>query len=213
MHVEDQLDPTDEQLIERVLGGETAQYELLMRRHNQRIYRAIRGVIRDDNEIEDIMQDAYVRAFAHLAEFRGAARFSTWLTRIALHEAFARVRKARRFVHGEPEETEAMEPNPEALASDSELKVVLERAIDALPESFRTVFILRAVEEMSTADTAEALAIPEDTVKTRLHRARGLLQKALVDDVSREAFGFHLSRCDRVVANVLERVSDGARTR
>lgn len=214
--MKDHLDLSDEELIGRIRGGDRDAYASLMRRHNARIYRAIRGVIRNESEVEDVMQEAYVRAYAHLAEFRAEAKFSTWLTRIALHEAFARVRKARRFALGNEEETAAMEATPEEQASDREMKVVLESAIDALPESFRTVFILRAIEQMSTADTAEALEIPEDTVKTRLHRARGLLQKSLLERVaatSPEVFGFHLSRCDRVVAGVMARLSDAPKAR
>lgn len=210
--VEVSLESTDEQLIERIRGGEPPLFEVLMRRHNRTVYRAIRGILRNDDEIEDVMQDAYVRAYAHLAEFRGEARFSTWLTRIAVYEAFARVRRRKRVgdaPNDEDDIMEAIQPTPEQQASNRELATVLEHAIDALPESFRTVFVLRAVEEMSTAETAMVLAIPEDTVKTRLHRARGLLQKTLLDraDASTpEAFGFHLSRCDRVVDGVFARL-------
>jgi RNA polymerase sigma-70 factor, ECF subfamily len=202
------IEATDEELVARIVAGEAQLYELLMRRHNRRLYRAIRAVLRNDAETEDVMQDAYVNAFTHLSSFRSEAKFSTWLTRIALHEAFARVRKGRRWAE-EEDEMEAKEPSPEQAASDRELGQVLERAIDALPESFRTVFVLRAVEEMSTAETAEALDIPDDTVKTRLHRARALLQKSLLDRVDATApglYGFHLSRCDRVVEGVLARL-------
>lgn len=202
---------TDEELVTRVLAGEPHLYELLMRRHNQRLYRAIRAVLRSDTEVEDVMQEAYVNAYAKLSSFRGEAKFSTWITRIALYEAFARVRKGKRYQHApeEEEEMETREPSPEQAASDRELAQVLERAIESLPESFRTVFMLRAVEEMSTAECAGVLDIPEDTVKTRLHRARTMLQKSLLeraDAATPEVFGFHLSRCDRVVDGVFRRL-------
>ncbi len=202
---------TDEDLVARILGGEPHLYETLMRRHNRRLYRAIRSVLRSEAEIEDAMQEAYVNAFAHLASFRGGARFSTWLTRIALHEAFGRVRKGKRFAPAreEDDEMEAPEPTPEDAAFRRELGAALEKAIDALPETFRTVFVLRAVEEMSTAEAAEILDVPTDTVKTRLHRARGMLQRLLLDgaaETTPEVFGFHLSRCERVVDGVFRRL-------
>ncbi len=202
---------TDEELVARVVAGEAHLYELLIRRHNQRLYRTIRGVLRRDDEVEDVMQEAYVNAYAHLKSFRGDAKFSTWLVRIALYEAFARVRKGKRFERApeEDDEMEASQPTPEQAASDRELARVVERAIDGLPESFRTVFMLRAVEEMSTAECADVLDIPEDTVKTRLFRARSMLQKSLLeraDATTPEVFGFHLSRCDRVLDGVFRRL-------
>jgi RNA polymerase sigma-70 factor (ECF subfamily) len=203
---------TDEDLVARVRGGQVRLFEHLMRRHNQRVYRAARAIVRDEAEAEDVMQDAYVRAYEHLAEFEGRARFSTWVTRIAVHEAFARVRRARRFdaLDAESEER-AMTPgpSPEQCASDHEMRGVLERAIDTLPEDFRAVFMLRAVEELSGAETAECLGIPEETVKTRLHRARGRLQEAVLTTLEPSlprAFEFQRPRCDRVVAGVLRRI-------
>lgn len=201
---------TDEELVTRVLAGEAHLYEVLMRRHNQRLYRAIRGVLPDDDEVEDVMQEAYVDAFAHLASFRSEAKFSTWLTRIAVYAAFARARKTKWLAYGqENEEREAEQPTPEQAVSDRELGSVLERAIDALPEPFRAVFVLRAIEGLSTAETARVLDVGDDTVKTRLHRARAMLQKSVlagVDAATPEVFGFHLSRCDRVVNGVLVRL-------
>jgi RNA polymerase sigma-70 factor (ECF subfamily) len=211
---------TDEEIVARVLGGEPQLFELIMRRHNQRIYRAARAVLRDDEEAEDVMQDAYVRAFAHLHEFEGRARFSTWLTRIAVHEALARSRRGRRFqpIDSQTGETQSMPTasrfSPEEQASDGEIRSVLEKAIDALPDEFRSVFVLRAVEEMSGAETAECLGIPEETVKTRLFRARSRLQEALLEALepaAPRAYEFHLSRCDRVVAAVLSRLGLGPR--
>jgi RNA polymerase sigma-70 factor (ECF subfamily) len=206
---------TDEQIVARVRAGETQLFELIMRRHNQRIYRAARAILRDDAEAEDVMQDAYVRAFAHLGEFEGRALFSTWLTRIAVHEALARSRKGRRFKSIDEPTSEAQSMptgprfNPEQQASDGEVRAVLENAIDALPDEFRAVFVLRAIEEMTGAETAECLGIPEETVKTRLFRARARLQETLLqtlEPAAQRAYQFHRSRCDRVVAAVLARI-------
>jgi RNA polymerase sigma-70 factor (ECF subfamily) len=206
---------TDDEIVARVLAGETQLFELIMRRHNQRIYRAARAIVRDDAEAEDVMQDAYVRAYAHLGEFEGRALFSTWLTRIAVHEALARSRRKLRFqpIDDQNRETQAMPSpphfSPEQRASDGEVRAVLEKAIDALPDDFRAVFVLRAVEEMSGAETAECLGIPEETVKTRLFRARARLQETLLaalEPAAPRAYEFHLSRCDRVVAGVLRRL-------
>ena len=187
-----------------------------MRRHNRRVFRAVRAILKRDDEAEDVMQDAYVRAYERLAEFRGEAAFSTWLTRIAVHEALARARRERRFqpIAAKLEETSPMSfesrHSPEQLANDRELRIVLERAIDALPDDFRAVFVLRAVEQMSGLETAECLGIPEDTVKTRLHRARLRLQEVVLgalDSSCEHAYEFHLSRCDRVVDAVLDRLA------
>jgi RNA polymerase sigma-70 factor (ECF subfamily) len=206
--------PTDEELVVRVLEGEVRCFELLMRRNNQRLYRAVRSIAGSDDEAEDVMQEAYVNAYTHLADFSGAARFSTWLTRIAIHEAFARKRRGKRQaplddVPGGEESMRAHGLGPEQRASDRELGVILERAVDALPESFRTVFVLRAVEQLSVSETAEVLEIPEETVKTRLHRARGLLRSDVTERVGAAVpnlFDFHLSRCDRVVTRVFARI-------
>lgn len=201
---------TDEDLVRRVRAGEVACFELVMRRNNQRLFRAVRAIVGSNDEAEDVMQEAYVNAFTHLADFSGRARFSTWLTRIAVNEAFARLRRHRRLtalddtnVADQP--MTSPRSGPEQRASDRELAIILEQAVDSLPEAFRTVFVLRSVEQLSTAETAEVLDISEETVKTRLHRARGLLQSALTDRVGAalpNIFDFHLSRCDRVVARV-----------
>jgi RNA polymerase sigma-70 factor (ECF subfamily) len=210
------LELSDDELLARIRSGESHLFELVMRRYNQRIYRTVRAIVRDDVETEDVMQEAYVNAYAHLADFAGRAQLSTWLTRIAVHEALARLRRGKRFVSldAEPSDmpTPSLAPTPEDNVSDRELGAVLERAIDALPEGFRIVFVLRAVEEMSVAETSEVLDIPEETVKTRLHRARGLLRDAMVDRadaITPQLFGFHLSRCDRVVGAVLKRIGAG----
>jgi RNA polymerase sigma-70 factor, ECF subfamily len=206
---------TDDEVVSRVLAGETPLYEVVMRRYNQRLYRIARAILRDETEAEDVMQQAYVEAYAHLQQFAGRARFSTWLTKIAVHEALHRVRRRRRepragLSQGGEEEVvrdrEAPGPNPEEQAHREKLRTLLESAIDALPRRYRSVFVLREVEGMSTAETAVCLGIREDAVKTRLSRARALLREELLQRagiVSASAFGFHLSRCDRVVAGVL----------
>lgn len=198
---------SDESIVQRVLAGERALYEILVRRHNQRLYRAARAILRNESEVEDVMQEAYVQAFAHLSQFRAEARFSTWLTRIAVHEALARRRRAQR-------QTEVEEPvvviTPEQQAGSRELAKLLERAIDTLPENFREVLMLRTVEDMSVADTAAVLDIPEDTVKTRLFRARNLLREAIAEraiGAAPEAFEFQAPRCNRIVEAVMERIS------
>src|SRR5437762_6132629 len=155
----------DGEIVARVVAGERRLFELIMRRHNERIYRAVRSILRDETEAEDAMQQAYVDAFQHLGEFQGRARFSTWLTRIAVHEALARKRRQK----PENAEDEAManlpgpERNPEENAQDGEMQKVLVSAIDALPEHFRTVFVLRSVQGLSVEETAEALDLKEDT--------------------------------------------------
>ncbi len=217
--MEEPMDFTDEEIVARVRAGDIAMFEQLMRRHNARVYRAARAILRDDREAEDVMQDAYVRAYEHLADFEGRAQFSTWITRIAVNEALARVRRTKRFdsLESHPEEASMIThegSSPEQQASDVELRAVLETAVAKLPDDFRSVFVLRAVEGMSGAEVAECLGIPEDTVKTRLHRARGRLQEMLIastEPALPRLYEFHLSRCDRVVAAVLRRIN-GSRT-
>lgn len=209
---------SDEQVIQRVLEGEKALYEIVMRRYNQRLYRAIRSVLRDENEVEDVMQDAYVRAYNHLADFEGRSQFSTWLIRIALHEAFARQRRGARTqqfdeesISGGVEMVPATALDPEQQTSRGELRHLLEGAIISLPEHFRTVIMLRDVEELSTAETAAALNISQENVKTRLHRGRALIRRSLYAQIgtdAREAFTFMGQRCDRVVQRVLASLSN-----
>jgi RNA polymerase sigma-70 factor (ECF subfamily) len=205
---------SDEDVLARVSAGDIAAFELIMRRYNRRLFRAVRAILKDDGEVEDVIQEAYVSAYAHLSDFSGRARFSTWLTRIAIHEAFGRLRKRRRVEPwdgtGEDEMMTPI-PSPEKHASDGELRKLLERVVDTLPEAFRTVFVLRAVEQLSVAETSEVLGIPEDTVKTRLHRARGLLQsriEAHVGDRVPDLYDFQGAQCDDIVARVLGRLKD-----
>jgi RNA polymerase sigma-70 factor (ECF subfamily) len=210
----------DEEIVQRVLAGETAWFEVIMRRYNQRLYRVARSIVHDPDEAEDIIQDAYVRAFQHLRQFAGRAKFSTWLTRIAVHEALARARRQRRFedlAHpdadnsGDPmNDLPSNTPDPERVAATVELARFLEQAIDALPDAYRSVFMLREVEEMSTEEAAACLDITEENVKTRLHRARAMLRRELYARAganSSVAFQFMAARCDRTVARVFERIS------
>jgi RNA polymerase sigma-70 factor (ECF subfamily) len=208
---------TDEQVVAEVLRGHTALFEVLMRRHNERIYRAARAITRDEREAEDVMQQAYLNAYAHLRQFDGRAKFSTWLTRIAVHEALRRVRRRPSLASLDAQNPSTLEfpmpattaPDPERQAFARELRGLLELAIDALPDGSREVFMLRQVEGMSTEDVAETLDVSEDVVKTRLSRARAALRRDLAQRagiVSPEAFRFLRPRCDRIVANVLGRI-------
>ena len=208
---------TDEQVVGRVLDGQTAMFEVLMRRHNERLYRAARAIVRDDREAEDVMQQAYVNAYAHLAQFDGRAAFATWLTRIAVHEALARVRRRDRFQplvdlefeRSEPMMTSQSLPDPERQAIARELAGVIEAAVDRLPDGSREVFVLREVQGLDTSETAQSLGISEDAVKTRLSRAKAALRRDLFERAglaAPSAFPFHQSRCDRLVAAVFARI-------
>jgi RNA polymerase sigma-70 factor, ECF subfamily len=204
---------SDEEVVERVLAGDTAVYEVVMRRYNTRLYRVARAILKNDSEAEDVMQDAYVKAFQHLGQFAGRAKFSTWLTRIAVHEALARAHKARLFEDwddmNENKQNEIggtpLKSNPESETASVEMSKILEHAIENLPEGYRAVVMMRDVEEMTTAETAECLSLSEENVKVRLHRAHGMLRKELYVNArisAANAFPFHAPRCDRVVTNV-----------
>ncbi len=208
----------DEQVVARVRTGELGLYELLMRRYNQRVYRIVRSVLLNDEEAEDVLQEAWVRAYQHLDQYKGQASFSTWVTKIAFYEALARTRKNRRWTPLEDAEGEIMpeaerrQPvaeTPEEQAIRMQLGGMLQAAVDGLPESYRSVFVLREIEHLSTAETAECLGLSEEAVKTRLHRSRALLRKDLEDRAGpaiAEAYSFLGVRCDRSVARVLERI-------
>jgi RNA polymerase sigma-70 factor (ECF subfamily) len=216
----------DADIVKKVKAGESALFEILMRRHNQRLYRAARAIVKDEREVEDVMQQAYMSAFTHLHQFEERSQFSTWLTRIALNEALGRRRRLQAF--GSTERTsgtfdggaELMEsiaspqPDPERQAYAQELHRFLEDAVDALPESYRTVFMLRDVEGLSTSETGEGLGLQDEAVKTRLHRARGMIRRAVVARIGAVApglFQFHAPRCDRVVGAVLARIVESMR--
>ena len=215
-------DDTDEQLVVRARAHDRAAFELLMRRHNQRIYRVVRSILRGADEIEDVIQQAYLQAFTHLDQFGGNARWSTWVCRIAINEALARIRQRGRFVSIDAASEEAMAdfskgPNsdPERAAAGREFGHLVERAIDELPDIYRSVLILREVEGMTTEETAGVLDVEVDVVKTRLHRARAALRASLENRVGEQmqnAFTFGNERCDRVVAAVLAKLNFGARS-
>jgi RNA polymerase sigma-70 factor (ECF subfamily) len=212
--------PHDEEIVSKVIAGEVALFEVLMRRHNQRIYRTIRAILKDEVEVEDVMQQTYVCAYSNLGQFAGTARFSTWLTKIAMNEARGRIRREAHFVSGEdlaqignetPMKLATDDANPEERAGTRELASVLEAVIDALPESSRSVVMLREIEGMSTAEAAEVLGVTEEVVKTRLHRARLHMRKLLANRMKAQAgetFPFYAPRCDYVVARVLARFQE-----
>jgi RNA polymerase sigma-70 factor, ECF subfamily len=211
---------TDEQLVERVRRGETDLYELLMRRYNKRLYRVARSVLRNPGEAEDVVQEAFVRAYAHLDQFLGTAKFSTWLTKIAVYESLARLRQRNRIsddsAHAGPEKPGVMDslkssmPGPEEQVLEKQAVQILEDAVDGLPDNLRSVFMIREIEEMSTAETAECLGLTESAVKIRLHRARKLLRRQLYEQVGAvtgQAFRFLGVRCDRIVSGVMQRIA------
>ena len=206
---------TDDEVIRKVRAGEVDLFEVLMRRYNQRVYRVARSILRNDAEAEELAQEAWVRAYEHLDRFEGRAAFSTWLVRILLHEGWARARRDRRFEElpesareGEMK-IDVVEAGPEREALQKEVRVLLEAAIESLPDAQRTVFVMREVEQLSTAETAECLDVSEEVVKTRLHRARNSLRRellAMTGGQARTAFPFLGARCDRTVARVFDRI-------
>jgi RNA polymerase sigma-70 factor, ECF subfamily len=216
--------PTDAELAARACRGDDLAFELIMRRHNRRLFRLARSLLRDDAEAEDVLQETYVRAYARLGDLADGQALAAWLARIAANEALGRLRAAARVVSLEDHRTRGRggegegdladdlasdQPDPERLAASGELRRLLEAAVDALPEEFRAVFVLREVEGLSTAEAAACLALRPETVKTRLHRARRLLQEALggrLLALSPSLFEFDGGRCDRVVARVFRRL-------
>jgi RNA polymerase sigma-70 factor, ECF subfamily len=203
---------SDEQLVTSIRSGETTLFEELMRRYNQRVYRVARAIVKNEAEAEDVMQQAYLNAFTHLQQFAGRAKFSTWLTRIVIHEALGRRRRAQPTEHMlSDSEGDAMPfapsagPSPERQAYASELKRLVEDSVDALPDSYRTVFMLREIEGLSTSETAEGLELGEEAVKTRLHRARAMIRRELyarAGGSTAGAFTFPRPRCDEMVRRV-----------
>ncbi|HEY1043570.1 MAG TPA: RNA polymerase sigma factor [Telluria sp.] len=211
---------SDTDLAAAVSARMPGAFETLMRRYNRVLYRAARSVLKDDIEAQDALQDAYLQAYRHLHTFRGDSSLRTWLTRIVVNEAIGRSRKlARRAevidlnatANDDPDYGASMHDHPspegpEQQAQRAQFRQLLERQIDRLPESFRTVFMLRAVEEMSAEEVSAVLDIPEATVRTRFFRARGLLRESLqreFDFAVEDAFGFDGARCDRIVAGTL----------
>jgi RNA polymerase sigma-70 factor (ECF subfamily) len=206
----------DAEVVERVIAGETGLFEILMRRYNQRLFRVARGIAQADADAEDIVQQGYVSAYTNLAQFGGAASFSTWLTRIVINEALARTRRRIRLAEVDIEEQDDVTPfkaqtaTPEDQVARRETAVLLETAVDQLPEAYRLVFMMREVEQLSVAETAACLGLSEENVKVRLHRAKAMLREALyaqMERASSDAFPFMGARCDRIVAAVLAKIS------
>lgn len=219
-------DLSDAALAQHVAAGEAGALEALMRRYNRPLYRAARSILKNDADAEDVVQQAFLQAYRTIGAFRGEARLSTWLTRIAINEALARARKYRRraeiipiasdvALEAESAEELPMPQDaveaPESAAWRAEVRRLIERRIDALPDALRSVFVLRALEEMTVEETSACLGVPEATVRTRYFRARGLLREALAREIDfslENAFGFAGERCDRIVAGVLARLQD-----
>jgi RNA polymerase sigma-70 factor (ECF subfamily) len=211
-----QLTPlTDEQVVARVLDGDVAVFELLMRRHNQRLFRVARAVLRNDAEAEDVVQETYLRAYANLQQFEGRSSVATWLSRIAFHEAL-RVRRRRLRARV----TEGLDPDSSVVVDASshvedrligdEVRKVLAAAIDALPAGLRAVVMMRLVEGLSTRETADSLHLSETNVKVSLHRARRLLSESIKQPLNSDfhrAFTFGEKRCDRIVAAVFQQIT------
>lgn len=208
------------ELVVRAVEGDDTAFELIMRRHNQLLFRTARSILSSDSEAEDALQDAYLRAWRALEGFRFDAKLSTWLVRIVANEALGRLRRKQAQViplevamiapdaEMQAALTEDADRGPERFAMRAQLRTLLESRIDALPEVFRTVFMLRAVEEMEVSEIAQVLDIPEATVRTRFFRARSLLREGLasqIDVTLGDAFSFDGARCDRIVAGVLQR--------
>jgi RNA polymerase sigma-70 factor, ECF subfamily len=210
----------DAELVARVIAGDYPAFSALMQRYNRTLYRAARGITGDDGEAEDVVQEAWVRAYTHLAEFRGESRLATWLVRITLNEALGRKRRARPTLEiNEIDQDQGASvimfssapADPESDLSRRQIGHILAQAIDSLPPSFRAVFMLRAVEEMSVEEVALQLGIPEATVRTRMHRCRALLGKAIENEIGaclKEAFPFAGARCRNMRARVLARVKE-----
>jgi len=216
------LDETasDDVLVRAAQGGDSRAFRAILTRYNRRLYRIARGILRNDAEAEDAVQEAYINAFTHLAGFRGDSSLSTWLSRIVMNEALGRLRSRRPMVDiaavVTPErEAEIVQfPNtvrtdPERTIAQRELLRLVERATDELPDVYRTVFVTRVIEGMSVDDTAELLGIRTETVKTRLHRARKLVREHLdreIGPVMLDAFPFAGKRCERMTENVMQRL-------
>jgi len=219
---------TDPELAQRIASGDKDAFETLMHRHNQTLYRTARSILKDDAEAEDTVQEAWLLAYRAIGNFRGDAKLSTWLVRIVVNEAIGRARKRKRWAEviqlsgDSPEDRETVEGNmdnalpeqPEGAARRAQTRKLLEAKIDELPDAFRTVFVLRALEELSVEESAVALGIPEATVRSRFFRARGLLREALskeIDLAYGDAFAFAGARCDRIVAGVLAKLEESGK--
>ena len=203
----------DSELITRILQGEKDLYALIVRRYNQRLYRVGMGILNDDTEVEDAMQVAYISAWENLGKFKFRSSFSTWLTRIMINESLLRTKKRKHFLEMKEDTINQYEQSisPQNVISkliNADLRKKLEEAIQKLPEKYRTVFILREIENLSVSETKACLAISDINVKVRHNRAKTMLRSALSDLYkSEDVFEFHLSRCDRMVENVMRRIN------
>lgn len=198
----------DADLIARIRGGARRPFAVLVRRYNQRMFRIVRAVLRDDQEAEDVVQQAFVTAYDRLSQFRGDGSFGAWLTKIAVHEAYSRQRAAGRrgdLALVAARRDRGSSPTPEDAVERSQVAGILEAHVDAMPESMRLVFVMRDVEELTTAETAASLGISEAAVRVRLHRARNLLQGQLARalELAPDMFTFAGARCDRITSGVL----------
>ncbi|TGP27210.1 MULTISPECIES: RNA polymerase sigma factor [unclassified Mesorhizobium] len=212
---------SDMALVRRALAREAGAFRAIIKTHNQRLYRIARGVVRNDAEAEDVVQEAYMRAFASLDAFRGDASLATWLSRIVINEALGRLRKKKRMA-AMPENPEAeiirfpLNPSdlnpgddPERTMAQRQILALVERATDSLPDVYRTVFVARVIEGLSIEETADLLNVRPQTVKTRLHRARALVRKALDDEIGPvllDAFPFAGRRCEKLTQAVMKRL-------
>jgi RNA polymerase sigma-70 factor (ECF subfamily) len=205
---------SDEEIVNRVLAGDTGLFELLIRRHDQRVYRTARVIVRNEADADEIVQETYLRAFQHLSQFAGRAKFSTWLLRITIHEALARYRENARFEDlDEIAKSGAIQTDvqsgPEQMVARGEIRDVVQRAIDELPPTLRTVLMLRAIEGMSSPEAAEVLEISEDNLNVRLHRAKAALRERLIElagDEGPHLFIFEAPRCERLVKRVFDQI-------
>ena len=218
----------DAQLAARAGAGDARAFETIMRRNNQLLFRTARSILRNDEEAEDAVQEAYLHAYRALGSFRGEAKLSTWLVRIVANEALGRLRRRGADVIPLDTVTDTAAPNtetimdenhndrPERAAERAEVRKLVEARIDLLPDAFRPVFMLRAVQEFTVEETAAALGIPEATVRTRFFRARSLMREGLSRDLDlayEEVFAFDGARCDRIVAGVMARLAEDANSR
>ncbi|VXC92729.1 RNA polymerase sigma factor [Burkholderia sp. 8Y] len=215
----------DMDLARRIVAGDQHAFELLMRRHNRRLYRLARSTLRNDAEAEDALQDAYLHAYRSISQFRGDSQLFTWLSRLVLNECYARLRRSARRQNVIPivdlpeyvELSNAMatkgDDAPDEALARAQVRALLERKLDELPQLFRAVFVLRSIEEMSVEETAKCLDLPEATVRSRHFRARSMLRESLAhafDLAERDVFEFGGTRCDRIVAGVLSKIAGGA---
>jgi RNA polymerase sigma-70 factor (ECF subfamily) len=194
----------EEVLIKRITSGEKGLFEHIMRSYNQRLYRIGMSILNNDMEAEDAMQNAYISAYEHLDKFEERSSFGTWLTRIMLNECLAQKKRKLKKMEFERQPGEHINTiTPAEIMANKELNSILENAVGQLPEKYRLVFVLREIEEMSVKETSQVLNIEEPNVKVRLNRAKTMLKESLSGYMKENVYSFHLSRCDRVVANVL----------